>query len=75
MIVYALAGAKLRGTVLILGSLVFYYFGAGWFDTTLLAAVIAINFFIAGAIEMNSGGTRKFLLVFVLVFLLALEFE
>ena len=67
MIIYALAGTKLRGIVLILGSLVFYYLGAGWFDTALLAAVIVINFFIAGAIEMNSGGTRKFLLIFALV--------
>ena len=67
MLVYAVAGVKLRGIVLITGSLVFYFFGAGWFDTALLAAVIVINYFIAGRIEMNSGRVRKLLLILVLV--------
>ena len=67
MLVYAVAGVKLRGIVLITGSLVFYYFGAGWFDTALLAAVIVINYFIAGRIEMNSGRVRKLLLILALV--------
>ena len=67
MLVYAVAGVKLRGIVLITGSLAFYFFGAGWFDTALLAAVIVINYFIAGRIEMNSGRVRKLLLILVLV--------
>ena len=67
MLVYAVADVKLRGIVLITGSLVFYYFGAGWFDTALLAAVIVVNYFIAGRIEMNSGRVRKLLLILALV--------
>jgi len=70
MIVYAVTPLKLRGGVLLTGSIVFYVIGAGSGSTLLFLCLIAVNYFGAFWISSVSSKGRKA----VLALLLAADF-
>ena len=61
--VYYLVPFRFKNAVLVLGSAVFYFLGAGTRDTLLLGASVLFHYFLARAMDGKSVRTRKALLL------------
>ena len=62
MIVFAVAGTKLRGVVLLIASMFFYYSGAGVVGLAFLAGSVLLNYVAARLIAGSKGILKKLLL-------------
>ncbi len=66
MIIFAVAGTKLRGVVLLIASMFFYYSGAGTVRLAFLAGSVLLNYAAARLIAESTGILRKLLLTGIL---------
>lgn len=64
--VYYIAPRALKNAVLTLGSLAFYFFGAGMRDTLLLLAAVVFHYALARMMDGRERGLRGFLLLLAL---------
>lgn len=67
MIIFAVAGAKLRGVVLLIASVIFYYSGAGISGLVFLAGSVLLNYAAAWLIAGAAGKMKKLWLAVILI--------
>lgn len=67
MIVFAIAGKKFRGYVLLTAGLVFYYLGAGIYGTLFFAGSVLLNYAAAIVTSKSKGGAKKAVLAGTLI--------
>lgn len=67
MIVFAVAGKKLRSYALLIAGLVFYYLGAGVYGTLFFVGSVLLNYAASRLIAKANGGAKKAVLALILI--------